>query len=127
MRNVDTPRPRKRVSPGTSSQRALAPVATITVSAVYSSSSVVSTNGVCEKSTFVTSVKWEYRSEALRLFAEVLHQIRTHDALGKTGEVLDLSREHQLTAVEMAREDDGCEVGAGGVDGGGEAGGARSR
>ncbi len=55
---VDTPRPRRRASPGMFSQRALAPVATITLSAVYSSSSVRTTSGRREKSTEVTSTLW---------------------------------------------------------------------
>ncbi len=55
---VETPRPRRRASPGMFSQRALAPVATMTLSAVYSSSSVRTTNGRTEKSTDVTSTLW---------------------------------------------------------------------
>ena len=51
----ETPRPCSRFSDSSPSWRALAPVATITESALYSSLSTHTRNGCSEKSTFVTS------------------------------------------------------------------------
>jgi hypothetical protein len=52
---ADTPRPWRRCSDSSPSQRALAPVATITAFARYSSRSTHTRNGRSEKSTRVTS------------------------------------------------------------------------
>ena len=52
---AETPRPWSRCSPGSPSQRALAPVATTTVCARCSSFSTQTRNGRSEKSTRVTS------------------------------------------------------------------------
>jgi hypothetical protein len=66
------------------------------------------------------------------LLAHAVHQLGPHDALRKTGEVLDLGGEHQLSAGLVARagrftlDEQRGQVGPGGVDGGGEAGRART-
>ena len=74
----------------------------------------------------------ERGAEASRLFAAPHHQLRTHDAVGEAGEVLDLGGQHQLAARLVTRaarltlDDQGFEVRPGGVDRRGEAGGAGS-
>ena len=40
----------------------------------------------------------ELRAEPLRLLAELDHQLRPQDPLGKTGVVLHIARDHQLPA-----------------------------
>ena len=52
---AETPRPCSRCSPASPSQRALAPVATMTARARYSSLSTQTRKGRSEKSTLVTS------------------------------------------------------------------------
>ena len=70
----------------------------------------------------------ELGAETQRLLAEVDHQLRTHDAGGKAGIVLDLGGEHQLAArliagaARLTFDDERREVGASGVDGSGEPG-----
>ena len=74
----------------------------------------------------------ELGPEPLGLGAEVRHQLGTHDALGKPGEVLDLGGQHQLAprlvagGRRLTLDDQGSEVGACGVDGRGQPGGARA-
>src|SRR5690606_7441924 len=64
----------------------------------------------------------ETRAEARGLLAHVLRQLETIDAVGEAREVLDFARGGQLAAGEGAFEDERIEIGAGGVDGGGETG-----
>ena len=70
--------------------------------------------------------------ESLGLLLEPLHEFGTHDSLGKTGKVLDLGGEHQLTAGLIARarrftfDHERSQIGPGRVDGGGESGRTRS-
>ncbi len=66
-------------------------------------------------------------SEALGLLAEQGHQLRALNAVGEAGVVLDLARDHELAAGRDAADDDRLQVGAGGVDRGGEPGRARIR
>ena len=62
-------------------------------------------------------------AEPLGLRAHLVHQGRAHDAVAEAGEVLDLGGVHQRAAGgDRALEHQGCEVGAGGVHGGGVAG-----
>ena len=74
----------------------------------------------------------ERGTETGRLFFESTHEFGAHDSLGESGEVLDLGREHQLSAGLIARtrrfafDDERREVGSCGVDGGGESGRTRS-
>ncbi len=64
-------------------------------------------------------------AEALGLPAHLVHEVRAHDALGEAGVVLHLGGVHQgAAALERALEHHRLEVGAGGVDGRGVAGGA---
>ena len=63
-------------------------------------------------------------AEALGLGAHVVHQFGAADALGESGEVLDVSGRRELAAGggavgEHALVEDGLELGAGKVDGGG--------
>ena len=109
-----------------SSQIADAPVAMITLSPRYSVPRAQTRNGRAEKSTRSMSTSTSCRAEALRLLAEAVHELRPVDALGEARVVLDLAGEHQLAAGRGARDDDGLEVGARRVDGGGEAGRARA-
>ncbi len=65
----------------------------------------------------------ELGAEALGLGAHAVHEVGAHDAVLEAGEVLDLGRVHQrATGRDGALEDEGGEVGAGGIDGGGVAG-----
>ena len=67
----------------------------------------------------------ELGAEALGLGAHVVHEVGAHDAVREAGEVLDLGRVHQRAAGgHGALEDEGREVRARGVDGGGVARGA---
>ncbi len=66
----------------------------------------------------------ELGTEAGGLLLHVLDEFGTLDALGPAGEVFDEGGDGELTAGLVAFEDERLEVGAGGVDGGGEAGAA---
>ena len=63
-------------------------------------------------------------AEAGGLLLHVLDQLGALDALGPAGKVLDQRGDGELAAGLVAFEDEGLEVGAGGVDGGGESGAA---
>src|SRR5690349_16747132 len=63
------------------------------------------------------------RPETLRLLAELGHELRPQDSLGKAGVVLDVARDHQLAAGDDAGEDDRLEVRPCRVDRGGQPGG----
>ena len=78
--------------------------------------------GRCEKSTRSTSTSTICGAEALRLGAELGHELRALDAVRKARVVLDVARDHQLAARRRTGEHDGLEVGARGVDGGREPG-----
>ena len=64
--------------------------------------------------------------EARGLVPEAHHELRAHDSFNESGVVLDLGGEHQLTTGGEPFDDHGLEVGARGIDRGGEAGRARS-
>ena len=49
-------------------------------------------------------VRHQLRAEARRLLAELDHQLGPHDALGEAGVVVDVGRDHQLSAVLEALE-----------------------
>ena len=68
----------------------------------------------------------ELGAESLGLLAELDHQLGAEDAVGEARVVLDVGGEHELPARADALEHDRGEVGAAGVDGGGEAGRART-
>lgn len=65
-------------------------------------------------------------SEPFGLFLEEGHHVGAHDTVGEAGIVFDVGRDHELSAWFGSGEDDGGEVGAGGVESGGVAGGAGS-
>ena len=66
-------------------------------------------------------------AEALGLLAQVVHEVRAHDAVGEAGEVLDVGGVHQrATGGHRALEHERREVGARGVDRGGVTGRARA-
>src|SRR5205809_4310600 len=64
------------------------------------------------------------RPEARRLLLEDLHHLGAEDAVGETGIVLDVGRNGELAARLRALDDRGAQVGARGVERGGQAGGA---
>ncbi len=66
----------------------------------------------------------EFRAEADGLLFHVLDEFGTLDAFGPAGEVFDQRGDGELASGLVAFEDQRLEVGAGGVDGGGEAGAA---
>ena len=68
----------------------------------------------------------ELGAEARGLLAHVLDEFGALDALGPAGKVFDQGGDGELAAGLMAFKDERLEVGAGGVDGGGEAGAARA-
>ena len=120
--HAHTPRPRNSSSDSSPSHRADAPVATMTVSARYSSLPTQMPNGRDEKSTRVASRSRMVGAESLRLVAELLHQLRTLDALREARVVLDVGGDHQLPHRHVARDHERLKVGSGGIDGGCEAG-----
>ena len=61
---------------------------------------------------------------AFRLLAELFHQLGPHDAVGEPGIILHIGGQHQLSAALKSLDHEGGEVGAGGIDGCGQAGGA---
>ena len=66
----------------------------------------------------------EAGAEALGLGAELVHHLRPHDALRVAGVVLDVGGVLELAAPLEALDDERLELGAGGVERGGVAGGA---
>ncbi len=66
----------------------------------------------------------ELGAEALGLLLHVFDEFGALDAVGPAGEVFDEGGDGKLAAGLVAFKDEGLEVGAGGVDGGGEAGAA---
>jgi hypothetical protein len=85
-------------------------------------------NGRWSRSTSTTSSVTNSGPEPLGLGAHVQDQLRAHDAVGEAGVVLDVGGQRQLpagrTALDHALDQQRLEVGAGGVDGGGQPGGA---
>ena len=69
----------------------------------------------------------EARAEALGLGAHRGHQLGALDAVREARVVLDVAGQHELATGGRAGQDDRLEVGPRGVDGGGQAGRARSR
>ena len=78
-------------------------------------------NGRSLKSTEVTSSVTILGAEALRLLAEALHQLGAQDALGEAGVVLDVGRDHQLTAGLETLDTERVQIRARGVHGGRQA------
>ena len=72
----------------------------------------------------VDLVKNHFGAEAFGMGLETRHQFGALYAFGIGGPVVDFGGGHQLSALFDAGNDDGLEVCAGGIDGGGVAGGA---
>ena len=72
----------------------------------------------------VDLVENHFGAEAFGMGKEARHQFRALYAFGVGGPVVDFGGGHQLSALLDTGDDDGLEVGAGGIDGGGVAGGA---
>ena len=89
-------------------------------------------NGRLAVSMHLHLVDAQVGAEAQCLRAHVGHQFGTGDCFGEAGIVLDVGREHELTARLIGRrggfafDDDGVQLGSGAVDGGREPGRARS-
>src|SRR5690606_22374078 len=79
----------------------------------------------CQRSGGVRGVHLgaaEAGAEVGGLLAQVVHEHEAVDAFGEAGEVLDLAGGGELAAGEGSLDDERVEIGATGVDGGGEAG-----
>ena len=113
---AETPRPCRRCSDSSPSQRALAPVATITAFARYSSRSTQTRNGRSEKSTFVTSSVTYSAPKRSAWRRKSCHHLGPHDAVGVARVVLDVARDHQLAAPLEALDHERLELGARGVE-----------
>lgn len=66
----------------------------------------------------------QFGTEAGGLLLHVLDEFGALDSFGPAGEVFDQGGDGELTTWLVAFEDEGFEIGAGGVDGGGESGAA---
>ena len=62
------------------------------------------------------------RAEPFGLRPHLAHELRTHDAVAIPGEILHERRQHELTAGFDAFNEKGLQVGARGVESGGQAG-----
>ena len=112
---VDTPKPRRRLSLGRSSQRADAPVEMITLR--RGAPRRPPTRGRARREIDARHVRrLEVGAEALGLGAHGLHQLGTLDAVGEAGEVLDVAGQHELTARAEALGHVGRQVRPRGVD-----------
>jgi hypothetical protein len=65
-------------------------------------------------------------AELLRLRAHFGHQVGAHDAVAMAREILDHRRQHQLAARLESFDEERLQAGAGGVESGGQSGGART-
>src|ERR1044072_5221812 len=72
-------------------------------------------------------IEHDFSFETLRVLLETLHELRTLHSLHVSRPVVYVGRRHQLSAGGEARNDDGFQVCARGVDGGGVARRARSQ
>ena len=68
--------------------------------------------------------KIDFGVEALGVLLEALHQVRALHAVGIGRPVVDVGGGHQLAALGQAGDQHRLQIGAGGIDGGGIAGGA---
>ena len=126
MAQVETPCPDNLRSEPMSSQRADAPVAMMSDSVVMagpSASAIV--NGRRVRSTLVTLPPRSLGAEAQRLLPHLDHQVRPHDPVPEPGPVLHHRRQHQLAACLEPLDQERLQVGAGGVQRGGQPGRAR--
>ena len=121
---VETPLPPSSISPGTPRRFGSAPIARITrlgeVLVVADPDALDAAVGELDPGGVVGD---EAGAEALRLIAELLHQLRAHDPLGEARVVLDVGRVLKLAAPLEALDHERLELGAGGVERGRVAGG----
>jgi hypothetical protein len=120
---ADTPLPEKASSEGRPRYWALAPVAMISASQVYSPLSPTRRIGF-SPGRGVDVVEDHLGVEALGVLLEARHQLGALHAVGVGRPVVHFGGGHQLAALGDAGDEHGLQVGAGGVDGGGVAGGA---
>src|SRR5271155_355724 len=73
---------------------------------------------------FIYGSGFELRAESLRLLAHIFDELRPHNAVGEAGVVLDVRGERELTALLVAVNHQGLQIGARGVDCSGEPGAA---
>src|SRR5262249_5113587 len=59
---------------------------------------------------------YNFRSEPLRLFAHLVHQLRSHDALGKSRIVLHQRRQGKLTSRLLYLNENRLKVRPGGIN-----------
>ena len=116
-----TPLPCRRCSDGRPSWRAVAPVATMTDSARYSSSPTKTRERPLGEVDARDVVSDELGAEALGLAAELGHHLRAEHAVRIAGIVLDVARDHELAAPLESLDDERLEVGARSVERGGVA------
>ncbi len=117
-----TPWPMRACSEGRLSQRAEAPLAMMRVRVWMVSLPTRRADGVGVEVDAVEVGHAQLGAEAGGLLLHVLDELGALDALGPAGEVFDQRGDGELAAGLVALEDEGLEVGAGGVDGGGESG-----
>jgi hypothetical protein len=60
--------------------------------------------------------------EALGMFLEALHEIRTLDAVGVSRPVVDVRRRHELAALRNTSQHNWAQIGARSINGGGVTG-----
>src|ERR1041384_3012247 len=75
--------------------------------------------------TFAANLVRKIASSLAESPPATLERLGTENAFGEAGVVLDLGRRHQLAVGRGAFDDQRLQVGARGVDGGGQAGGPR--
>ena len=119
-----TPWPMRACSEGRLSQRAEAPEAMMRVRVWMVSLAEVELEGVLGEVDGDEVGHAQLGAEAGGLLLHVLDELGALDAFGPAGKVFDQRGDGELAAGLVAFEDERLEVGAGGVDGGGEAGAA---
>jgi len=72
-------------------------------------------------------IKHHLGVKALSVFQKPLHQVGTLHTMDIGRPVVHIGGGHQLTALGHAGDERGLKVGAGGINGGGVAGGARAQ
>ena len=123
----ETPWPIKAFSLGRSSQRAEAPLAMMSARVSSVSRPRAHFDGLGAKPfSLLAQIDadhmsgLELRAETRRLLAHVVDEFRPLDAVRKAGEILDQGGDGELSAGLMPIDDQRAEIGAGGVDGGGQ-------
>ncbi len=121
---AETPAPEKWRSLSSPSQRAWAPVATISVSALTTSPPSSRTwNGWTDRSTLGDHVEQQLRAAMDRLLGHLLHEPGPLDDVGEARIVLDVGGDGELTARLQPLDHHRRQVRARGIDRGGQPGG----